>query len=185
MTERDREIDVSTGRPRAKTDAEAYDEIRTQHADSWRDRDGEGVRVFILRDGFTFAAQVWDRGQVIECKVGDDRWIQSLDPATGKSMLELDPVEQQARWGRRFYVPIDGEIAGAPDNADEEFTPTADDRVAFGRSRFDARATLPKGEQQMYANLEAIWAEDEERRNQPLEQFTAQRWISKPEGGEF
>lgn len=119
----ERPIDASTGRPADKRDHEVRDELREKHVDTWRDRDGEPVRVVVLHDGLTAFGKVWQRGEIIETTVGSDAWVESCDPISGESFLDLDIGQQIARWKRRMLASVDEIGLGdlPPD-------PTADDR---------------------------------------------------------
>lgn len=168
MTERP--IDPSTGKPRAQSDAEAYDEIRAQHSDSWRGRDGEKVRVFMTRSGLTTLGKVWRRGEALEVEVGSDEWIATLEPQSGKSMLELNAAEQIGRWGARYYVDAaHGEIA-----TEDTPTPFDDDRP-----HRPSATQMPKGEAAAYAAMRAAWAEQEALRDEPVRQVSAETRIPK------
>lgn len=172
MTERP--IDPSTGKPRAQSDAEAYDQIRAQHADRWLGRDGEKVRVFMTRSGLTMLGKVWRRGEALEVEVGSDDWIATLEPQSGKSMLELDPAEQIGRWGTRYYIDAaDGEIA----THDPPPTPFDDDQPH--RPSPTRGVDLPKSERQMYDRMHAIWREQDALADTPVQHVSAQTVIPK------
>ena len=169
MTER--EIDISTGKPRSITDAEAADEIRTQHQDAWRDRDGETVRALILRSGFTALGKVWQRGEVLTCVVGSDDWIATLDPSTGESFLGLDAEAQVKRWGRPVLVVMhDAEPhVDTPDPFDDERPPRP----------MPLEVNLPKSEQMMYQRMRDVWAEQDRLAAEPY--TTAYRYMEYPD----
>lgn len=59
--------------------------------------EGETVIIHFVEDGFTFAGQVWYRGQEIEIGPAHPRWPQ----VTGWIML--DKYQQVERYGRQFF----------------------------------------------------------------------------------
>ena len=183
MTER--EIDISTGKPSAPDrDHELNAEIRTATADKWRHREGEVIRRVVTASGFTHAGRVYERGEIIECKIGSDSWLLTLD-AEGVSYLDADPTEQLTRWHRVMLAPI-GEVE-FDDPLDG--SPVHDDRPP--------PAMTPKGERSAYDAMRAVWAEQDRAKEEPLRIFTAPRraprspeserhtdgGISKPTGG--
>lgn len=145
-----RVLDVSTGKPRMLTDQEVWDQIRTRHRDQWADRDGETLRLRVLRDGLTAFGRVLRQGEVLEVVIGSDDWIQTLDPKTGESFLDLDVGGQIARWKKRFLAPDDFEDADPPSNS----SPYQDDRPM----RPDGRR-MSKGEAKIYQGMHDLHKE--------------------------
>ena len=166
----DRPIDPSTGRPSDKRDHEVRDELRERHAGAWRKRDGEIVKRLLLRSGLTALGRVWDRGEVIEVTVGDDDWVETCDPNTGESFLDLTVEDQIARWGRRMFAEVNGEIA-----TEDLPSPFDDDRP-----HRPSATRMPKGEAAAYAAMRAAWAEQEALADEPVRQVSAE--TRRPKG---
>lgn len=83
----------------------------------------ETIKRLVVGTGLTAFGRVYERGDVIECSVGDDMWVESCDPRTGQSFLALDPEQQVARWKQRMFAVVDADFV-----PDEAPTPTDDDR---------------------------------------------------------
>jgi hypothetical protein len=58
---------------------------------------GETYLIHILEDGFTFAGQVWYRGQQLEFVVGSQRWAQA------QAWIGLDDWGQMAQYGKIYF----------------------------------------------------------------------------------
>jgi hypothetical protein len=105
-------LDMEAARPKpasALTAAERAERDR-QHAEALRlaaemermqpdfvPPEGETVLIHFIEDGFTFAGQVWYRGQEIELGPAHPRWEQA------RSWILLDRCAQVERYGKQFF----------------------------------------------------------------------------------
>lgn len=60
---------------------------------------GQTYLIHILEDGFTFAGQVWYRGQQLEFIVGSARWEQA------QAWIGMDDWAQMAQYGKIYFRP--------------------------------------------------------------------------------
>lgn len=58
---------------------------------------GESILIHFVDDGFTFAGQVWYRGQEVEIGPDHPRWNEVL------SWITLDKYQQIERWGKQYF----------------------------------------------------------------------------------
>lgn len=84
---------------RDKQHAEALAAARAFEAQQpvYTKTEGEAVLIHFVEDGFTFAGQVWYRGQEIEIGPGHPRWEQVL------GWITLDKYAQIERYGKQFF----------------------------------------------------------------------------------
>lgn len=61
------------------------------------------VTINFVHDGLTAFGRVWYRGQELSIDRTSADWETTIDPATGKSWLELDEYEQEDKWGNRYF----------------------------------------------------------------------------------
>ena len=151
-----RPIDVSTGKPRAITDAEVYAEIASKFGHHWEDRKDETIELFVLRDGLTLLGRVFIRGETIRIKVGSQEWLSTIDPTTGESFLDRSPQEQIALYGRVMFCPT------------STLAQVADERPEVALSEPPIVRRDP-----MLENLKRMWEEEDEMAKEPL------RWESR------
>ncbi len=105
-------LDLADFRPRpaSQLSAEERAERDRQHAEAlaaaqqfeaqqpqYQRSQGESILIHFVEDGFTFAGQVWYRGQEIEIGPDHPRWQEVL------GWITLDKYAQIDRYGKQFF----------------------------------------------------------------------------------